>query len=321
MEEKKSSSAALHELPPIKKLFEDSWELFKKSVFSIFLIDIISVVAYVGLTFILLIFVIFLFYVGSSSSFLAVLVTAIFTILFILGFFLIAFTTHIAIILTVNRAGKMPPEQALKKGMYLAVPLFLAYMLSVFLELGGFFLFIIPGILFSFFFLFVSYEVILENRHWIRALRRSFAIVETHFGEILVRIVIIIGISLAISMVLPGMSGRMGIILFPISIFINILMKWFIIAYSIVLYKQAKAATDERHEKGIFWIVLVSALGWVIGIILLSTVIAVISDMVASGEWQKYWRSDRRMMHHRQWENNSSYFGQDLSPTPQNDGF
>jgi hypothetical protein len=156
----------------------------------------------------------------------------------------------------------------IRKSFRYIMPLFLVNLLIGFLNLGAFFVFIIPVFFFSFFFMFVGYEVILADKKWLEAVRGSVRIVGQHFGEILVRWILYILIYIVLFVFIPNVIRKIEpqtyIFLMIIYMFTNTLFSWFGIAFSVILYKQAKEATDENKPVSLAWVWIISILGWII---------------------------------------------------------
>lgn len=269
-------------LPPISKLFEESWQVFSKSVLSLFILTVISLVIYLILA--ILAFVLFVIS-GTGSTllqqgvegFIAQITAtpALIWVLVIIGFiawliFLVINSAfQIAFILILDSNGSIPIGTALKNSLGLIIPLFLVGLLMSFLSFGAFFVFIIPAILFYFLFIFSQFEVVLNNQTGIPALKRSLLIVSSHFGAIVLRLVVIFVAYFIIASIIPSLLSQINteveIIVTIISFIINTLLGWYLLAYFITLYKQAKTST-KKDQTSILWMWIVSLLGWVIAI-------------------------------------------------------
>lgn len=78
------------------------------------------------------------------------------------------------------------------------IPLFLLSLLYAFVVLGGFFLFLVPGILFAFWFMFFSYAAIYEDRRGLGALSWSKFLIQGNSGKSLVRLILGLAIALGL---------------------------------------------------------------------------------------------------------------------------
>lgn len=267
-------------LPPISQLFKDSWHTFIQSILPLFILNIIGIVIYVCLV---LVAIIILIIFGAWSSllqngllgftllftnptFLVVLfgTTAAFGILF----FITSTVLQISSILVVDSQGKKPIGETLYKSTGLIIPLVLINTLTFILIFGSFFVLILPMILFLWLLAFVPYEVILGGYRWTAAIRRSVLIVSRHFGAIVVRLIILGLIYLALVVVIPALLDKIGpqvqIFVGIISFIINLLLGWYMLAYSVTLYKQARVGLEQEPGKGILWMWVVAIIGWLI---------------------------------------------------------
>lgn len=175
---------------------------------------------------------------------------------------LIAVVTSIASTYAVANYQQKPRlGECLKWGFKLFFPLIIINFVIGLLSFGGWFLFLIPGILMFIFFGFTAYELILGGKRFFEAAKGSVQIVSQNFGEIFLRVILLV----ILSWVLSYTVSRT----FPIlSIFFYLIFGWFNVAYHVVLYKQAKELTDETQPTKMGWIWITSILGWLIALLI-----------------------------------------------------
>lgn len=309
MEESKVSTPASisHGLPDIGDLFSESWQYFKKSILHIFIFNIIGGTVIVALV---IAFVIFLISsgVGVSSLFqnntvpdLAVLgpvisLAVIIGIIFLFLFIFVNVFIQIGTILSIKHSqDKTPFGEIFHKSFKFILPLFVVGIISGFYSLGGFFIFIIPSLLFSFFFIFTSYVYLTsDNPTILGSFRRSMALVTTHFwgllGRVLLWVVIALAVLLTCTIVLKGNSS----VSFVSSI-IQTVVGWFGTVYIYVLFVHADKSTDSKKMSSLVWPTVVAAIGLVLGTLMITGMIMVFSQMSKSGaldEFKKEFASD-----------------------------
>lgn len=266
----------------ISQLIRTSWETFNKSVLNLFLLNILGLV--IDLIFILAVTLVFI--VSGAGSFIlknglegalnelsklppSALITSglILTIIF-LGLIIIHSALQIASIFIVNNPTSANLRVSIKQSFPLIIPLFLVSILTSLLTIGGFFVFILPGFLFMFLLIFTQYEVILNGKRGLQALKRSVLIVSKNFGAILIRLLLLGLIYVLVAWIVPSVleaiAGDVGWIVSIFSFFVNLLLGWFVLAYQITLYKEASAGLEKEAGKGILWMWLVSILGLLI---------------------------------------------------------
>lgn len=298
--------------PSIGSLFKESWVSFKKSW--VYLLAFYGIVFGVSLVIYgIFIGILILFGVGAALSASALSKgggpLALIGMLSAFGIFIPVFVGLMIFISSVAQAGmilivnKYKREisfgEVLKKSIGLAIPLFLVNLLLFVVGVGGFFMFVIPGLVFGLFFVFAAYEAVLENKKWVGALRSSMAIVTSNFGDIFVRMLLLfvimfaIGIALSIvrfAITLPFMlikdSGVSAVINMGIGLLfwpIQIALSWFSVAYINSLYNQAKQAANPNKKSSLMWVWIITAVGWIFAILAVIAVSAAIMSLSKSG--------------------------------------
>lgn len=283
-----AEQAVSKQLPSISVLFKESWETFKGSLLNLFLLYLISFGVFLGMFIVGLLITLPL---GAFSIITALqnneLSPAFFTslgamgivilILIIIGI-IINMAVNAAMIMAVADYKNKPSAGALfKKGFSFVLPLLLASIVTGFIVMGGYLLLFIPGIVFALALGFTSFEIVLQKKNVLAAMRRSMGIVFSNFWGILGRMLLFMVLVLLV-MFIPqiissassdsGVSAGFGIF----SFFINIALGWFGISYFITLYKQASAVTLPEKSGKLLLPLILSVVGWILGIILIVTI-------------------------------------------------
>lgn len=274
------------ELPPIKQLFTDSWKTFTRSLLNLFILSLVSIVGNVSA---LLIFGLLLVILGLGSglvknliqqpSALSNLPPSVLIFIIVLGivfamcFMLLNYVFRIATVIVVARSeDHLSIKEIIKLSLKRVLPLAMTDFIILFFVIGGSLLFVFPALIFYFFFLFVNYEVILNNQSYLKAIKRSVLLVSKRFGEILIRILILVGITILLTALIPNLLRKIDpdtyLLIALWSVLLNILWGWFSLVFTLQLYKQSQAGLENEKPASlsIFWIV--TLLGWLIAILL-----------------------------------------------------
>lgn len=269
--------------PSIKTLFQDSWQAMTGSLLNLFVLTLLGGGIWFVIMIVLLIGTVGLGIIStiveknqnielamtqylsqlSSSTGPKVLAGIGFGVLgLIIISCLIAVVTSVASVYAVANYQQKPKlGECLKQGFKLFLPLILINLLVGLISFGGWFLFLIPGLLMMIFFSFAGYELILSNKRFFHALKGSVQLVSQHFGEIFGRVILIFIASCILSYVIQKTIPFLSFIYY-------LVINWFGIAYHMVLYKQAKAVTDENEQPKMGWIWITGILGWLIALLI-----------------------------------------------------
>ena len=269
--------------PSIKSLLDETWEVFKKSILNLFLLVLVNIALLIAFVLaILVLSLIFGFGIGvfsslknfdpsalsSISPILLIGIALLFLVVFVL--FLLASSALSIASITIVAEYKNRPSigEVIRRSFSRVIPLALTSLLLFFFYIGGLFALFLPVILFYFFFMFAPFEVILNNKKNLKAIKSSVQIVSQNFGEILVRILLYIFGYLFIIIFIPNLikliEPQTGQILEVITLFFGSLIGWFGLAYSITLYKHAKKATNPEKSFNFTWVWLTTAAGWLL---------------------------------------------------------
>lgn len=284
-------------LPPIKELFRESWNTFTASVLKLFIFGVLMIcisaafgILAVGLSLLLA------FATGIVSLFSQMGIAAITSIplptvlvfvallaaIFICWIIISSVGNIVPIRIVANYPAPVSLKNEIRKSLSLVLPLLVTQLLVFVVTLGSAFLFILPAILFSFFFMFVNYEVILANQKLTGAIKRSVFIVNRHFGEILVRILLYFLVYIMVVVFVPNVITRIGpktgIFISIFSVLVNALVGWFGLCFGVTLYKQAKVGLEKGKGGNILWVWIISVLGWAVFSILVFTGIKLLSS-------------------------------------------
>lgn len=265
-------------LPPVKELFQQAWETFKAGWRPLFFLNLLVIATYIllGLAALVsfLVLAILPYYSLSANFSPAVLLdnpVALLTGLFLFTVFgllavLVGSLMPVGSVLILDQPSSPPGlRDTLARSFRLLVPLSFSLLLGGVLAFGGFFVFILPAIIFQFFFLFTTYEVVLGGRKYGGALRRSFYLVLNHSRAILLRLILFWLLYFVVDVFIPNvlrqLEPRTGDIL---AFIISVLFSWYGMAFTLTLYKQVRAVSEPEKERRLFWLGVVSLLGWVI---------------------------------------------------------
>jgi hypothetical protein len=285
-------------MPTIGELFKTSWATFKASLLNLFLLSLLSLFVQVIILVVFGIIVFAILITGGIVAGMAGLTAAnasrIFGsvpmvaglsatgIVYLLISIIVGAAFTGALVIVVARAEqKVGLGEAIKLGFGRALPIIIVNFVLCFLLIGTFVPFIFPVLIVQIFLFPVLYEVILEKKKTLEAIRFSMGMVKLHFGDIFVRGLVIIVINFLISSVLyfPQMmmnfgSGALGsrgaglslmASMWSWLVFIpNVLVSWYCLAYMINLYKQARAVTPVETKARTWWLWAMAIFGWVV---------------------------------------------------------
>ncbi|HUS51921.1 MAG TPA: hypothetical protein VMX77_00460 [Candidatus Bathyarchaeia archaeon] len=196
------------------KIYADNWVFLIKSllvsvvlVLPLVLGFILPIAAGIGAIFV-------------EQKIMMILLAVIFFLIFIILAVIIGSWSQAFVYQAIHQAGKNKPLP-IREVLRLAWPkwsaYFLANLLSGFLILLGFLLLIIPGIVFMIWFFFIPFVVVIEKKGAVQSLKRSKALVSSHFWGVLGRLALILLLSLLVSSVSVKLSFIGPIIQFLLS--------------------------------------------------------------------------------------------------------
>ena len=280
----------LSPLPSIKELFKQSFVVFEESILKLILVGVAFWVGIFLVTVLAGIILLVLFggyFIGKAPIIPPVslmVIGVIIVFLYLIACFIIALTTAIAPILIVGKSKEgISFGQAIKKSFSYIIPFYVTNIIVALVCFGGFFVFILPAIAFSFLFIFVGYEVVLNDKRFFGAIRRSVLVVSRRFGQIFVRVFIFFIAYLFLVGVIPSLLGssESGNVFATIFIvLINFVVGYFSLCYYVTLYKQARVGLEEEKAGSYWWIWVVAVLGWMIFFALIFIVSTLIVGLI-----------------------------------------
>ncbi len=160
------------------------------------------------------------------------------------------------------------------------LPLIGVSIISSLLVSGGLFLFIVPGIVISMFLSFAVWEVALWKKPVFAALSESYKTVRSEFWSIFGRSLLLAFIIMMMSMVTSVFSEAVkdsnsaSFLVSLVSFIVQTASQYFAAAYALVIYRQAKETTKNLPSKSLRGVVILSVIGWIIGILLWGAITA-----------------------------------------------
>lgn len=189
----------------------------------------------------------------------------------------------IASIFILANKDKQSLGELMSQGKRLLVPYFLLSLFAGLLVVGGWVLLILPGIILSLLFVFVSFVFVLEGKRGTEALKRSYQMVKENFWTVFVRVLIIQVVLFIGSYLLESLAAEHDIFSL-VSFVFSVFGGWFAQVYMYLLYKQIKERVPSGAAASITWIYIVSGLGW---LLLLGFITATVNGAMQSPEVEK----------------------------------
>ncbi len=259
--------------PPIKQLIKESWDNLIAKILPLLIFNSI-LIGIIVVSFIIL----FLLLAGSVSlgNLPALASNAFFTsvpvLLILLVWFLVMIVLfslfHIGnVYILSSNTTQIPYKGLFKQSVSVILPVFLGNLITGFLVIGGTFLFIIPGIIIGLFLQFTVYSIILDRFPVKESLKRSVFLISNSFGQIFVRLIVLVLIPILFNIVLGLFSSDANVASQSIlNTLFSIFYSFFSISYMLGLFKQAKAASGQGTGS-LKFIVIVSVIGWILAIL------------------------------------------------------
>lgn len=189
----------------------------------------------------------------------------------------------IASIFILDHKDRLSLGELFRKSKPLLFPYFLLSLFVGLLVLGGWVFLVIPGIIISLLFVFVSFVFVLEDKRGTTTLKRSYQMVKENFWTVLLRVFVIQAVLFVGSYLLDSLaqeSDAFSLISFAFSV----LGGWFAQAYMYLLYKQMKKRVPSASASGIAWVYIVSGIGW---LLLIGLVTAVLNGALHAPDVEK----------------------------------
>lgn len=273
-----TNTTPLRKEESVVALFKDSWNSLSKHALSFVLLGLIPLVSFVGISLLLLII---LYVVGFNLTFFSSMMSnseqAIQSVklwqwiigggVSLFGIVVFAIISAAARIGMVIVAGDQATSvgEAMKKGLNRIVPLLVASIGTSLLLFGSFFMFVIPVFIISFFFIFVQFEVILNNKNIGAAIKGSVSLVARNFGYVFTRVFIYLALMIILNVFIPNVllkaEPTTGVYVAIYSIFVGVVLGWYSLLYFVKLYQHIN---KQQEEVSTAWIYIISFLGWLI---------------------------------------------------------
>jgi len=270
---------AASDLQPIGDLFSDSWALYKKTVLSYLkVLGVGLLLIFTGtLILVLLLLPLFITSGGSVDHLLAHATWFQYFLIFLVFFsfvlyllILIAYLLMMPImyLLILTNTKKESIKSLINRSKPYIIPYFMTNLLLSFFVVGGFAVFVIPGLILSLFFIFTLTIIVLENKTGRAALLRSYQLVKAYFWQILLRVIIIEAGVIIVSNILNNIAKEVSSVAI-ISRLFSLFVEWFVVIYLFLLYKQIREKVPADKTVSMNWIWVVSIIGWILIICLL----------------------------------------------------
>ena len=183
------------------------------------------------------------------------------TVAIVLFTFIAAYFTGLQMLLVSKSS-----NGAIGKSFHVLPWLFVTSFFLFFVLIGAFGLFIIPGIVVAIFLTFVGYEVVLKQKSLWAGFTGSVHLVRKNFGATIGRVLLFAVIFIAILFLLSygGIAVKKDLyVLFAIfRTVVNIIVGWYSLAFFVVFYEHIDETTDRNTKTPVWWIFLISILGW-----------------------------------------------------------
>lgn len=217
-------------------------------------------------------------------------------ILFALGFFMALWTGTAAIVVLVER-GKITIKESLARSWSKVWPLFWVGVTIGFVAGGGLFLFLIPGIILSVYFIFAKIIVVTEGDKGMRALVRSREYVRGYFWPVFGRYLAIVAVVFIAYLVLGFSASWLGDLFTSLSspeigsavllitqALINIFVSTLALTAVYVLYDNVRRVRGESDslpvKKQSFWYLVIGLAGWIFLLMMIALALVVLVSAV-----------------------------------------
>lgn len=278
----KEASTAATEFVSIKDHLRASWEMTKGSLNNLILMWLVMIGVTIGLG--IVVFTLGfstimaaggLSAVSNPADFLGLILSPAGTMLGLI-FFVAAIAYSIfsaginsAVMLTLSKYQEKPTfKEVFNQGMKLALPVYLLGLVIGLMTLGGFILFLIPGLIMAIFLSFALFERIFHSTSLTDSLRGSYTMVKDNFGFIFTRWLVVVGFYLVFFGFVPEFFGAISESLKDfynmVTGLAGILVNWMVMAFFILLYHQIRQKTNMKNLANVTWMWLVAGIGWML---------------------------------------------------------
>jgi len=263
-------------LPSVGVLLRESWDLLKVKIKPLVIIHLLQFAIIVAALFVIVFLAVMTLapfgltgilnmYEGTAAALIALLPT-------IAVYLLLIFVVMIMVLAVVGAVFQAASFKILSKEITVGkairdsfkyVPrLFAASILIGFIVAGGLFFFIIPGVFLAFYLIFVPFEIVLENKKVMPAIRHSVALVKSNSKDVFLKLFFWLAATVVITSILEKLFNSpdgnptllFNLATYPVGLFGSV--------YFFKLYQKLKASAPKVQPANLKWLVVVSLLGW-----------------------------------------------------------
>ncbi len=205
---------------------------------------------------------------GSVSMASGIMMVGILAVIFIVIIMIFYIWAQAALVVAIQNSGEnMGVKESYRKAKRFILPFFLTGILMGLIIMGGFFFFIIPGIIFSVWFMFATYIIVIEDKKYMGAMLASREYVRGRWWGILGRLLFMTLLYLIVSLLLNVVLSIIPFLLILASPIAMLFLTPFMMTYVFVLYKNLKAlhgGSAPAPKKGTgTWTAVITILGWI----------------------------------------------------------
>lgn len=259
-----SASAPVAPMRPLKgagQLLQETWSVYKSKLLVSMEVLLVPVLLIALST-------------AIGLSFITPLVTIIATLIMFLA-------QGALIILLVNRGTELKIGEVYRQAWTKYWSLLWIAILTAFIVIGGFFLLVVPGIIFTIWFLFPVVILMVEGEKGMSALMKSREYARGYFWPLFGRYLVVILVAMIFYIVAGSILGlifgasTLGGFLVNL---LSLLIMPFIVGYNILLYEDLKSVKDQAtlapKPKAKTTYLLIGAVGWVLLVVVVTVVFA-----------------------------------------------
>lgn len=261
-----AASVTTVNFPTITDLFVTAWVNLKKTLLGILIVNSIGLLSYAGLGVVFVVLITLFGFIPFLKGSVFSILTLILLALGVIGFFIISNAILAANIYILNDLKEFQLKPLMLKSLKISLPMLVVSVITTFIIFGGLFLLLLPGIIFAMFLIFTPYIMLLENKNGFESMKRSILLVAKSFGDVFVRIIILVLIPVLVSLILKNFfsaddSSVVAVNL--LSFIFNLFYGWFALAYTLNLYKEIRQGVDANATARIRPIMGISLIGYI----------------------------------------------------------
>lgn len=229
------------------ELLAEAWKVYTRNITTFIGVIIAALIGYAILAGILTLLASGLVVSGGNSVNVYMVVAM--AVIAILGFIIYMWAYASILEAICHRNDRIRVLESIKKSWPLLLPLIWVMIITFFITTGGYFVFIIPGIILSVWFTFAPYVLIAENERGLGALVKSREYVRGYWWPVLGRVVLIgiVGgiIGILIGMILALIPDVGKVLENVVGQAVMLLVTPFFMTYMYLLYEDMKAVKGE----------------------------------------------------------------------------